>query len=221
MNKTFTQSRWSLDDLLSGDPLQEVDKYFAELEQKAAEFETLRGSLQDDISVEAFQEAVNQIEAIERLVTKVFCFAQLWFSQDTQNPAAQNLLARCDQFGAGLSNRMLFFSLWWKALPETSAERLMQPAGDLRYWLEEMRHFKDFTLSEPEEKIINLKNVTGTGALNLMCDSITNRYQFRLKVDGKQRKLTRGELMIYARSTDADLRQAALPRTVSRIRPGR
>ena len=40
----------------------------------------------------------------------------------------------------------------------------MQP-GDFRYWLEEMRHFKPHTLTEAEEKIINIKNVTGASAL--------------------------------------------------------
>ena len=48
-----------------------------------------------------------------------------------------------------------------------------------------MRHFKPHTLSEPEEKIINIKNVTGANALDTLYDSITNRYTFKLEVDGE------------------------------------
>ena len=33
----------------------------------------------------------------------------------------------------------------------------MEKTGDYRYWLEKMRHFKPHTLSESEEKIINIR----------------------------------------------------------------
>jgi oligoendopeptidase F len=87
--------------------------------------------------------------------------------------------------------------------------RLMAAAGDYRYWLEEMRHFKPHTLSEPEEKIVNIKNVTGVGALQHLYDTITNGYVFKLEVDGEVRELTRGQLMVYVRQHDPDLRAAA------------
>ena len=95
------------------------------------------------------------------------------------------MIAKTDQLIGGSGNRTLFFSLWWKDLAEAVAERLMKNAGDYRYWLEEMRHFKPHTLSEPEEKIINTKNVTGVNALNTLYDSITNRYVFKVEVDGE------------------------------------
>jgi oligoendopeptidase F len=40
-------------------------------------------------------------------------------------------------------------------------------------------------------------------------DSITNRYVFKIQVDGEQKELTRGELMVYARHHDPALRAAA------------
>ena len=87
--------------------------------------------------------------------------------------------------------------------------RLMAAAGDYRYWLEEMRHFKPHTLTEAEEKIINIKDVTGLNAINMLYDSITNRYTFKIEVDGEEKEMTRGELMVYARHHDADLRAKA------------
>jgi oligoendopeptidase F len=70
-----------------------------------------------------------------------------------------------------------------------------------------MRHFKPHTLSEPEEKVINTKNVTGNNALVTLYNSITNRYTFKIEVDGKIQELTRGELMMYARESDPALRE--------------
>jgi len=72
-----------------------------------------------------------------------------------------------------------------------------------------MRNFKDFTLSEPEEKIINIKDVTGVTALNMLYDSITNRYTFDIEIDGEEKQLTRGELMSLVREPDPDLRARA------------
>jgi len=94
-------------------------------------------------------------------------------------------------------------------LADEDAARPDRPAGDYQYWLEEMRHFKPHTLSEPEEKIINTKNVTGASAFNTLYDSITNRYTFKVEVDGEMKELTRGEVMMYVRQDDADLRARA------------
>jgi oligoendopeptidase F len=140
---------------------------------------------------------------------KLYGFANLLFAEDTQNQSAQSLLTGVQQFFAELSNRTLFFSLWWKDMPDALAEQLMAASGDYRYWLEEMRHFKPHTLTEAEEKIINIKDVTGAAALSLLYDSITNRYTFKVQVDGETKELTRGELMVFARDVNPKLRAAA------------
>jgi len=108
-----------------------------------------------------------------------------------------------------MENRVLFFSLWWKELDDENAKRLMDASGDYQYYLEEIRHFKPHTLSEAEEKVINLKNVTGSNALITLYDAITNRYVFTLEVEGEKKELTRGELMMYVRGPDPDLRAKA------------
>ncbi len=206
---TFTQSRWSLQDLFPQASGPELETVFTQLQEEAAAFEKVRPELRPDLPVETFLEYIRLLEKINDQAYRLSSYAVLWFSEDTQNQAAQVLMARMEQFGSELSNRLLFFGLWWKDLPEEDAQRLMAASGDYRYWLEEMRHFKPYTLSEPEEKVINIKSVTGASALNMLYDSITNRYTFKLTVDGQERELTRGELMIYVRHHDPQLRAAA------------
>jgi len=65
------------------------------------------------------------------------------------------------------------------------------------------------TLSEPEEKVINLKNATGSRALTTLYLAITNRYLFDLTVDGEQKRLSRAEMTAFTRSPDAAVREAA------------
>ena len=205
----FAQTRWSLADLFPGINSPELEAAFPRLEALVAEFEKVRPELNPEISAERFMEIMKLDEEITQLKIKLNAFAGLSFSQDTQDQAAQSLMARVDQFMAELSNRTLFFNLWWKELPDDAAERLMAAAGDIRYFLEEIRHFKPHTLSEAEEKIINIKDVTGFSALGTLYDSITNRYAFKMTIDGEEREMTRGELMVYARHHDPKLRAAA------------
>ncbi len=205
----FTQTRWSLADLFPGIDSPELEAAFPKLESLVAEFEKVRPDLTSEISAERFMEIIKLDEEATELAYKLNAFANLSFAQNTQDQAAQSLMARVDQFMAELSNRTLFFGLWWKDLPDAAAERLMASAGDIRYYLEEMRHFKPHTLSEAEEKIVNIKNVTGSSALGNLYDSITNRYTFKMTIDGEEREITRGELMVYARHHDPALRAAA------------
>ena len=209
MTLPYTISRWSLADLFPGYDSPELEATFTELDAKVAEFESKRPELSPQITEAALMELIARLETIDLLVSRLYAFAVLSFNADTQDQSAQTLVARVDQFVAEIQNRVLFFSLWWKDLDDENANRLMASSGDYRYWLEEMRHFKPHTLTEPEEKIINIKNVTGSNALGNLYDSITNRYVFKVPVDGEVKELTRGELMVYARHHDPELRAAA------------
>jgi oligoendopeptidase F len=209
METLYSPAPWSLSDLFPSHSSPEMQAAFESLEGQVAAFETRRSQLSADLSLDAFLEIVLQLEALNHLAYRIYGFASLWFAADTQDQAAQAFQAKVEQKMAQLQNRTLFFSLWWKALGDQAAGRLMAGSGDYGYWLEEMRHFKPHTLSEPEEKVINLKDTTGARALHNLYDAITNRYVFKLTIDGQEKELTRGEAMVYARHPDPDLRRAA------------
>ncbi len=206
---TYKQSPWSLTELFPSLDSPVLESSFKQLDNCVAEFEKFRDDLTPDINAEHFMMILREAEEITRVVYRLFSFAGLAFSADTQNQAIQSLQSRVQQFGAELQNRMLFFSLWWKSIDDLNASRLLEASGDFRYYLEVMRLFKPHTLSEAEEKIINIKNVTGVNALNNLYDSITNRYTFKMEVEGETKEMTRGELMSYARHSDPALRASA------------
>jgi oligoendopeptidase F len=205
----FTQSAWSLEDLFPAVDSPELEAAFAHLEAQIAEFEESRADLAPDISTAKFLSIVAESDRFTRAAYRVYGFASLLFSGNTQDQTALALMGRVQQFMAEMQNRTLFFSLWWKDLDQANAQRLIDVSGDYRYYLEEMRHYKPHTLSEPEEKIINLKNVTGSEALTNLYDAITNRYVFKVEMNGEVKEMTRGELMSYVRQADPDLRARA------------
>ncbi len=206
---TYKISKWSLAPLYPSYESAELQSAFDMIEEQVTSFEGVRGKLNPDISTEQFLQVIHASEEMTRVGNKLYSFAGLSFTADTQDQAAQSLYSRAQQFLAEIENRTLFFSLWWKEVDEVNAKRLMDASGDYRYYLESMRLFKPHTLSEAEEKVVNLKNVTGVNALNTLYDSITSRYVFKLKVKGKVQELTRGQVMRFAQGSDPKMRAAA------------
>ena len=207
--KTYTLTPWNLTDLYSSFDDPQYRAAFDEVRRGVENFQAYRDQLTPDISEDLFISIITTYEHFFRLVSRLDGFAQLAFAQDTQNQTAQAAVAEVDQFSAEMNNQTLFFNLWWKGLDEKNAQRLLDAAGDYRYWLVTLRNFKDFTLSEPEEKIINIKDVTGSRALNMLYNSITNRYAFKVEVEGEEQEMTRGEVMALTREPDYDLRERA------------
>ena len=148
-------------------------------------------------------------------------YGYLWFSEDIANQDALTFHNRVEQFGAEMQNRMLFFDLWWKALEDDAAVRLMANSGDVRYFLESLRLFKPHTLSEPEEKIINIKDVNGINAVKTIYEMLTNAFKYHLTVDGEEKELTRGQLMFLRHRPQCRPTRRRLPGTLPCLRKPR
>ena len=206
---TYSVKKWDLGELFPGFDSPELESAFDNVEEQVASFEGVRGKLNPDIDAETFLDVVRASEESTRIVNRIYAFAGLSFAGDTQDQNALSLMGRVQQFVAVMQNRTLFFNLWWKDLDDANAQRLMDVSGDYRYYLEEIRHFKPHTLSEAEEKVVNLKDVTGSSALINLYDAITNRYVFKLEVDGEVKELTRAQLQPYIQGPDPDLRARA------------
>jgi oligoendopeptidase F len=205
----YTLKKWDLTQLYPGFDSPELESAFDNVEEQVASFEGVRDKLNPEMDAKTFLDVVRASESTVRVVNRIYAFAGLSFAEDTQNQDAQSLMGRVQQFAAEMQNRTLFFSLWWKQVDDQNAERLMSASGDYRYYLEEIRHFKPYTLSEPEEKVINIKDVTGASALVNLYNAITNRYVFKLEVNGEVKELTRAQLQPYIQGSDPALRAKA------------
>lgn len=200
---------WRLDELFTAVDSPAVNEAVESLDKQAEAFAGRRGELAPDMAEETFRSILDDYEAFVRLASRLVGYASLNFAADTQSQQAQNFLARMQQLIAEMDNRTMFFKLWWKGLDDEAAERFLAASGPYHYWLEQLRLERPHTLAESEERIINLKNVNGVNALNNLYDAITNRYVFKLVVDGEEKELTRGEAAVYFRHPDPALREQA------------
>jgi oligoendopeptidase F len=205
----FEQTRWSLEDLLPSVEGPQFDQYLADLKAAVAELEASRDTLSPQISEESFLHLMALVEKISSLSQRLGYYGGLWFYADTQDQEALAYRGRMDKLLTDVRNRILFFELWWKGLDDETAGRLLAASGDTAYYLESLRRFKPHTLTEPEEKIINLKDVNGVQALETVYNMVTTAFSFKVEIDGEVKELTRGELMVYARDPRPEVRAAA------------
>lgn len=209
MEQVENPTRWTLQDLLPEPVDRGVEKLFSQLEQALVVFESTRDVLGDEISPYDFNNVLEKLEAITLLKSRLEAYADLSFAEDTQNPSTLNLRDRVDQVLTDAGNRALFFEMWFKDLPDERTKNLIEHSGEKHSFLETMTRFKPFTLTEAEERVINLKDVNGIDAMVNLYEMITNKFTFRMDVDGQTVTLTRDQLSSYFSSPSAEMRERA------------
>jgi len=207
MTVSTETTRWSLQDLLLGGAVQ-MENRLDQIETCVQKIESYRPQLSTDLAQDDFLDLLHALESLRELTARAGGYAYLRYSENTQDPAALSLRDRIEQILTEVDNRTMFFSLWFKSLPDATAGRYISIAGDLHYYLESLRRYKPYTLSEPEEKIINLKDVNGCQALVKIYEILTNGFTFNLEVDGELKKLTRDGLTQYYHHKSPEVRAA-------------
>ena len=187
--------RWNLGDVLparSGRLFQV--EVVERLESMLVEFERIRHELSDGITLNRFLTILHEYEEILRLRSRLGSYAYLFFSEDTGSQEARSFKSRVEEIDADASNRTLFFELWWKSLSEEKSDELVSKSGPYEYFLTRLIQTKPYTLSEPVEQAINLKDVTGRTTLLQIYHQIRDSFTYDLKIGEKTETLTEERL---------------------------
>jgi oligoendopeptidase F len=206
-SRTYSE-RWDLSHLAE-DPVRRFEALVGEIESKVAQFESARAQFSPTMATSIFHPLLTLSEEIAAASSRIGAYAYLWFSENTKDLTARSFKTKVEERLTALQNRLVFFDLWWQSVDEDNARRLMTGTGTFRYHLETIRRFQPHTLSEPEEKIVNIKNITGRSAVHSLYDVVTNAFTFTLTVNGKRKTMTREELTSYLRHAQGRLREAA------------
>ncbi len=182
-----------------------VDATLKEIEQQANAIVKRRNHLTNSISSSSFMKLLKDLESLRKKANKLSCYTYLRFSEDSKDQHAAALMSKVESHLTKVSNTLLFFNLWFKKLPQKKALQLIKQSGPYHYYLESIRRGIPHTLTEPEEKIINIKDVTGASALNNIYDIFTSQFEFTFQ--GKQ--ITQEELTSHVRSPKASVRKEA------------
>lgn len=141
--------------------------------------------------------------------SRLGAYSHLWFAQNTTDQKARAFGAKVRERLAKFSNRVLFFDLWWQQLSNRSAQKFLANTGSNRYYLASLRRMKPHALTEPEERIINIKNTTGRSVLDSLYEILTNNLAFTSPEKGVRRPLSREQLSAFFRHPSANIRKRA------------
>ena len=206
----YKLEEWDLSELAKDPKSIAFKKNIKNLEIAANKFEKIKNSLNPNMSSKKFMAILHDLEDISEKMSKLGGYASLAYSADTQSDEATSLMTKMSKLGSDISNKILFFDLWWKTqIDEKNAKRLMEKSGELSEYLGHKRLVAKYSLSEPEERIINTLEVTGISALVKLYDKITNAYEYKMRIGKKTKKMTREELTNYVRSTNPKIRETA------------
>lgn len=213
----YQLGKWDLSELAKDPKSPAFQKQIQELEKQSEKFEKIKSKLDPKMSSEKFMNILHQVEEISEKMSKIGGYASLSYSSDTQSDEATSLMTKMSKLGSEVSNKILFFDLWWKTqVDDKNAKRLMKNAGEVTEYLAHKRLFAKYALTEPEERIINTLDVTGISALVKLYDKITNAYEYKMKIGNKTKKMTREELTNYVRSTNSKVRETAYKTILSK-----
>ncbi len=198
---------WDLSDLYAGidDPNIEQDMQAAnqQADQLAAEY---RGKL-TTLAPEELYEAIQAYETIVEMAHKLGAFANLIWSTDTGNPQYGSLLQKVTEWESQLQQKLVFFDLEWINAPDDFAQRMMaHPTLEhYQHWMETARRYQPHRLTEPEEKILAEKAVTGREAWRRFFTELmgNTRYPF----EGEE--LTQSDILAKLYVPDRDVRKSA------------
>ncbi|MGI0023721.1 MAG: M3 family oligoendopeptidase [Nitrososphaera sp.] len=207
---------WNLADLVKNPVGDEFALFLNSIESEIRRFEQSREALRPDIEPIEFEGIIHAIESITEKISIASGYAHLRYYADTSSNEASALVTRMEKMSSNFANRALFFDLWFKkGIDDRNADRLISAVPSVyRELLRHKRRLAKYSLSEPEEKVINTLEVTGTRALVKIYDRITSAFEFtaKLKSGGKtvlRRFANKEKLISLIRSPDYNTREAA------------
>jgi oligoendopeptidase F len=198
---------WDLSSLYAGPDDPRIAADLDDVRRDAEAFATRHRGHVAELDARGVADAITAYEAIEQRARRPGFFAQLLFAADTQDERARRLVDRTREAAVGVANVLTFFELELKAIPDDAFARLAdEPVlADRRHWLGLVRLRRPYTLSEPEERVVNQKNLTGRGALVQLFDQLSGSLRFRVD----DRELSGEETLSLLYEPDRALRERA------------
>jgi oligoendopeptidase F len=211
---TAADVAWDLDSLLgAGD----VDTHLAAAETLVGDIESVRGTVAD-LDVAGLAAVMHTLADLQDHLGRAGSYAGLRFTVDTLDAERGALMQRVEEASTAIATRAIFFELEWAALSDDQAEALLaDPALDFcAHHLRAARRYRPHLLTEPEEKILAEKDVTGASAWARLFSELTSAISIDL--GGQSLALEQGLALLA--SPDRELRADAAAAVTEGLAPG-
>ena len=197
--------RWTLEDLHQ-DPEAVQDSLATADEEAEAFAEEYRGRIAD-LDAERLASALDQLDSIQDQLGRAYAFAYLYWSTDTNDEERGALLQSVRETYNRINQKLVFVEVEWAELEDDHVEQLLEHnvLDDYRHYLEVEHQQKEHVLSEPEEKVLSEKDITGKQAWTRYFDETLGATRYEL--DGEE--LTQEEILSKLYEPNRTLRREA------------
>ncbi|MGH9341062.1 MAG: M3 family oligoendopeptidase [Acidobacteriota bacterium] len=196
---------WKLEDLY--DNLDRLEEDIRKADAQADAFsENYKGRV-SSLEAPALADALAEFERILDRIGRVSTYAYLNWCTHTDLPERGALFQKTREATTQIHQKILFFEIEWVHVDENRADRLLKEErlSPYRHYLENQRLMKDHVLSEPEEKILSEKSITGSGAWSRFFEETLGATRFSFR----GQELTAQEVLSNLYETDRQLRRDA------------
>ena len=211
---------WDLEPLVENAGAAGADRQLDEAQQRAEAFAQAHAGKVAELDGPGLAAAMQELGAISDLVGRAGNYAALRFSTDTADPANGALLQKVQERGTVIETTLLFFDLEWAAVDDARAEELLGAEGldSVRHHLRTARRYRPHLLSEPEEKILAEKSVTGRDAWGRLFSELTSAIEVQLP--GEQDKVALDVALSRLASPDREERRSTQQAVTDALEPG-
>lgn len=211
---------WDLEPLVEGAGEDGVRTLLAQAQERAAAFaETYAGAL-GGIDADGLRSAMEELAALTELVGRAASFASLRFAVDTATPEHGALLQYVQERATAIQTTLLFFELEWASLDDDRAEALLAAPGMEPYahHLRSERRYRPYLLSEPEERILNEKAISGRSAWTRLFAELMSSLEVSLP--DAAGSVTLEQALARLSGPDREQRRAAAEAVTEALAPG-
>jgi oligoendopeptidase F len=203
---------WDLKDLFTSLDDPKIPDAIRDSEKKASEFVTKYKQKLDTLNGAEINQAYQELEEIWAPLYKVSQFVSLESTLDTSDDKIKAMVDFVDEVESRVANMTLFFGLEISAFSEDHLTSILQEETTENYQYSLKRYVETarFNLSEKEEQLSNLKDLTGESAFKKLYGELTSSYQFEIEVDGVERTMNGSELRALRYHKDPKVRRKAM-----------
>jgi oligoendopeptidase F len=211
---------WDLEPLVDGEGEQGVERLLDEALRRAEAFSAAHAGQVAQFDGPRLAAAMAELQELNELVGRAGSYASLRFSVDTADPRNGALLQRVQERATEIETKLLFFDLEWAALPDKRAEELLAADGldTSRHHLRTARRYRPHLLTEPEEKIMAEKAVSGRDAWTRLFSELTSAIEVELPDEDEPVALD--VALSRLASPDRDVRRTAAEAVTAALEPG-
>jgi oligoendopeptidase F len=211
---------WDLEPLVEGEGPEGADRLLVEADERAAAFAERYAGRVADLDGDELAAAMAELQQIAELVGRAGNYAHLHFSVDTADPVNGALVARVSERATAVETKLLFFELEWATVDDDRAEEMLGADGleTSRHHLRTIRRYRPHLLSEPEEKIMAEKSVSGRDAWTRLFSEQTSA--ITVAVPDADEPIKLDVALARLMSPDREVRRSTAEAVTAALEPG-